>query len=309
MTRTIAAVAVFAVVGFAFVTCSRAHARVAATGTIEVAAAMDKDMALEAETHNGAVTVEGKNTKECSLKATVRAEAGDAERAEELVKKTLVGLDPRKDKMVVVIQKPKTSLNESVTVDLDMSVPAATPLRLKSYNGAVGARAIAAAVSAETHNGAIACKDVDGDVTVTSRNGAIDCTDVSGDVEASAHDGAIGIECKGKVAATTYNGAISCSEVTGDAKIETHNGDVNLAFAAQAGSAQDVAITTHNGSVSVVLPPDFAGAFEVHTSQPMATMPAGFTVTGSGKGWIKGVMGDGAGKVTIETHNGRVEVR
>ena len=145
-------------------------------------------------------------------------------------------------------------------------------------------------LDAETHNGHITVEGAAGDVKVLTHNGRMKLDARAGKLWARTHNGRINACYAGpEVSLITHNGSIetdltSCETV--DARIQTHNGDVELVV----GDALSVQLTcaTHNGGIKCNAP--------------------GFSPIRTSKRYLSGMLGAGAGRVDVATHNGGITV-
>lgn len=126
-------------------------------------------------------------------------------------------------------------------------------------------------------------------VSLVSHNGDVRVTGTQGDVRAESHNGEVTADtAAASVAAVTHNGNVHLS-LRGElreATVESHNGEVVVECDAPARAAVDLA--THNGSIRC---------------------PDGMRDATSGKGWLKGRLGDGKGTLLVKTHNGDIVLR
>jgi len=141
-----------------------------------------------------------------------------------------------------------------------------------------------------TSNGAIVSGGFSGTATLVTSNGRI---------SVDGHDG--------PVTARSSNGAITASGVR-SLSARTSNGRIDATLAE--GSAGDVDLDSSNGSVSLVLPESWKGVVTAETSNGSVDLKGGAVRSRDGSGSM--TVGDAAGasaKATIDTSNGRVQVR
>ena len=243
---------------------------------MELAAPIEPGQKLLAETHNGSITVVGEERENCKVTLTIRAKAGSIERALELAEATEARLEPCPDGLVVTVKKPKLRSgwsSESVGWDIDAAAPRATALAMKS------------------HNGRIEIVDVGGQADLETHNGRIDITRATGGTEAKTH-----------------NGSIYCRGFTGRLKLVTHNGKVKAACGPDAQAVCDIDIRTHNGGIDLTIPETTSAAVEATTHNGSIRTELPVTVTGKLGKRLRGSMGDGQGRLKLETHNGSIRI-
>jgi hypothetical protein len=243
--------------------------------TMQLSAPLSPESALEAETHNGTITINGADVTECSLTATIVTRAATDEEALELSDKVNVTLVPSGDGLNVKIDKPTHLINKSVSVSLDIVVPNKTDLKLLTHNGAVKITDIKGRLDATTHNGKIITENIAGATTLKTRNGSI-----------------------------------TCNETSGDSHLISHNGSVKMFYTSNAPSVCDISMITHNGSIELVTPPDYSAQVKASTNNGSINTNLPITVVGKvSKSKLTGTIGAGEGRLQLETYNGSIRIR
>ena len=243
--------------------------------TVQLSAPLSPGSSFGAETHNGSITVNGRDADGCDLTATIYARASTEEKAKDLAEKTKVTLETSTNKLTVKITTPRLVPNQSIGVSLDAKLPNATNPFLV------------------THNGAVTVADIKGKVDATTHNGKVKTTRVSGESKLKTH-----------------NGAVVCEEVSGNAWLKTHNGGIKTYYAADAPSVCEISLTTYNGSIELKTPPNLSAKVDLSTHNGSINTALPITITGTvSKRKLQGTIGDGAGKLQLVTHNGSIKVR
>ena len=243
--------------------------------TVNMSAPLAAGSSFAAKTHNGAITIAGREETGCDLTATIIGWASTDEKAKGLAEKTKVSLKTDGDKLTVVINRPTLIPNQSVTVNLDAKVPNETNPYFT------------------THNGAVTITDIKGKVDATTHNGRIKTSNVSNHTKLKTH-----------------NGGVTCEQISGDAWISTHNGSINVSYAKDAPGTCEIVMTTHNGSINLKTPPDISAAVNLSTHNGSIKTALPITLIGTlSKNKINGKIGDGLGKLKLETHNGSIKIR
>ena len=229
------------------------------------------------------------------------------------------------------------SFTATKTVELD--VPAATVQRLRctSHNGAIVIRRGAAddsvhlrvrmeapgvtqAEADDNLNLLSVVHAVDGDLldvhgeypqnAFTMRTPGFEFTlDVPERIAAllETHNGDIRVDgIVGAVEATTHNGGISGELRGAHVVAATHNGGIDATLG---DAVADGSLTTHNGTVSVTLAANASTWIEANTHNGTIRLPAGATEATVSEDHARCRIGDGRGKLVVETHNGNVVVR
>lgn len=246
--------------------------------TVQLSAPLSPGSNFAATTHNGSITINGTDTANCSLTATIVARAMTEEKARELAEEEVkVTLEPSGNGLVVKIDKPKYMRNRSVSVNLDITIPNQADIKLN------------------THNGSVRITNIKGRIDATTHNGKVTAEKVSGTIELQTH-----------------NGTVVCQDVSGDTRLRTHNGKIKSSYSPSAPSVCDISMITHNGSIDLTAPADFSAAIEASTHNGSIDSNLAITVKGKlSKRKIKGTIGkgEGEGKLYLQTHNGSIDIR
>jgi len=230
---------------------------------------------FETQSHNGSITINGDDVADCNVTATIVARAGNDEEALELADQTQVWFERVGEKLALKIKIPEPLVNRSVSVSLDCLVPKQVDLKLASHNGAIKITNITGEIDATTHNGKVTANQVTGAARLQ-----------------------------------THNGGIVCEEISGDAQLNTHNGSVKVDYSEAAGPVCDISIVTHNGSIELTAPRSYSGQIEALTHNGSIHTDLPITLKGEvSKNKITGTIGDGQGKLYLETHNGSIRLR
>lgn len=207
-------------------------------------------------------------------------------------------------------------------------------ISLRSNNGSITAAGLRGSTTAETSYGAISCEDfADGDLKLKSGNGKIEIANASfGVCETRSSFGVIaGRNLKGdSITLNSGNGSVEIDNVqtktlnlfssfgnlraTGvtasDISATSGNGGVHIACSPSTPSDLDARVRSTFGSVEFTAPAGFAG--EVSLSTGFGSVQTALPVTVSGeisRSRASGKVGDGAGKIRIESGNGSVELK
>jgi len=243
--------------------------------TVRLSAPLAAGSSFKAQTHNGSITVNGQDTSGCDLTATITGRASTEETAKELAEKTKVRLNTSGDKLTVEIDKPRLVPNQSVSVSLDAEVPTETNLYLT------------------THNGAVTIANINGKVDGSTHNGRLNASHVSGQSKLE-----------------TYNGAVICEQISGDAWASTHNGGIKVSYSQDAPAVCEIVMTTYNGSIHLKTPPNLSAVVNLSTHNGSINTELPITLTGTvSKNQFNGKIGEGLGKLKLETHNGSIHIR
>ena len=88
--------------------------------------------------------------------------------------------------------------------------------------------------------------------------------------------------------------------------VDTGSGDVEVALVSD---TDDIMVDTGSGNVTVTVPPGYGSAVNLSTSSGDVDTDVEIQVTRRGRQHLVGRIGDGQGRMTIETGSGNVTIR
>lgn len=121
----------------------------------------------------------------------------------------------------------------------------------------------------------------------------------NGNITANDVEGATSIE--------THNGDIAGAMPTNHLAATTHNGDVELRLSGQ--GPLDGEVRSHNGDIDLAIGAGLGGRVEAATNNGKVTPPPVLKDATVGNRRLSFSVGDGKGKLVVETHNGDVVMR
>lgn len=148
---------------------------------VELSAALAPGSAFSAQTRDGSIRVEGIESDECRLTATIMARATTEERAQELAEQIDVRLEPSANGLAVVIDQPDVLRNANYGVSLEGTLPVQTSLSLVTSDGSVHLANFEGTVDAKTSDGSIHAEGVRGSMRLKTSDGSIDCSGIEGE--------------------------------------------------------------------------------------------------------------------------------
>ena len=169
-------------------------------------------------------------------------------------------------------------------------------LEVSNVSGSVNVREIGSSLSVESVSGAVTAANVASDVRIENVSGRISLANTRGALSVETVSGSIVIDgaTGQRVHATTVSGSIDFTGVifpTGRYEFETHSGGANLALAGNSNAA--VSVETFSGSVRN----DFPGVVRRRNADPEDDRTN-----------FDYVIGQGAGRVRVETFSGSVHI-
>ncbi|MCC6319027.1 MAG: DUF4097 family beta strand repeat protein [Gemmatimonadaceae bacterium] len=182
--------------------------------------------------------------------------------------------------------------NNRARVEVTVSVPAGTRLRVSSGSGDVSVTTAATEARVASGNGKVRVNGIRGRVEVSSGNGAVTVDDVTGPVSANSGNGDVSIG--------TVNGPVSAS---------SGNGDILVSMDRLTGTG-DLEFTSGNGRIEVTVPTDFSAEVQASTGNGRITTDFPIQLVGRiSPTRLRGTIGDGRRKLTMTTGNGSMEIR
>jgi DUF4097 and DUF4098 domain-containing protein YvlB len=230
--------------------------------------------------------------------------------------------------------------NRSISVSFDVRGPQGAEGELSSVSGDVelensGSMAVGTVSGNVTVNdieGRIQANSVSGDVTVTgctgraraksvsgdvrvercgadlsvhSTSGTIEAFDIEGSVEGATVSGRLTLKgIGGEVSASTTSGDITIEHRSGDLTIETISGNIRARSTAE----DHLSATSLSGTIELAVRTDAIGEVILETFSGDIETDAPVRVRKHSRRRLVGQMGDGNGKLEIETHSGDIIV-
>ena len=232
-------------------------------------------MDFQTMTHNGSIKILGQPVTDCSITATITANASTMKKAEEIADGTELSFEPTPMGLKFKIDRPDNMINCSVGVSLEITLADKMNLDLESYNGQIKIDNIYGKTNATTHNGQVTVNNVSGGTILK-----------------------------------TYNGQINAKEISGDIDFISHNGSINADFSQAAVPDCNINIKTYNGGINLTAPQNYSATVDVSTYNGQIDTDLPITVTGKfSQKSLKGTIGDGQGQMKLETHNGSIKIR
>jgi lia operon protein LiaG len=209
----------------------------------------------------------------------------------------VVEVPPGKDVMVYLAAG--NSVAKGVSADLG----------LDTGSGSVEASDITGALSVDTGSGSVTVTGVRGSLTVDTGSGSVDVRDVSGDAvlidTGSGQVSGGGVKSR-SLSVDTGSGSIDLDEVTApDVVLDTGSGSVDIVLLTDV-SRLDV--DTGSGGVTIHAPADLGADVEIETGSGGIDMDFPVQVRSVRRDYVKGTIGDGKGRIHIDTGSGGVRL-
>lgn len=183
-------------------------------------------------------------------------------------------------------------------------------LRVRTSAASVRTQGTRGRLDVEVGSGAVEVRDAQGEVSLSAGSGAVTLAGVRGTrVDVETGSGAVtATDVRAQeLSVDVGSGAVRASGVHArEVEVETGSGSVDLALAAD---ARRVTVDTGSGGVTLSLPPGFGADLVVSTGSGGISVDVPVTGRQSRRGSFRGRIGDGGGRVEIDTGSGGVRVR
>ncbi len=181
---------------------------------------------------------------------------------------------------------------------------------LDTHSGGVEARSMAGYLNIDTGSGGVEVVGMEGDLDIDTGSGGVRASDVRAD-EIGIDTGSGGVETDGLVARAieidTGSGGITLlRSAARDVRLDTGSGSVRAELGTD---VDDVEIDTGSGSVTLVLPEDLGAALEIETGSGGIEVDFPVMVTRRSRDELRGEIGDGRGRIHIDTGSGSIRIR
>jgi DUF4097 and DUF4098 domain-containing protein YvlB len=300
---------------------------------VQVSAPLAAGSIFAAQTSRGSLTITGADVADCNVTAKITARAVSEEEAKRLAEETKITLEPSGNKLICKIERPVLINNQSVGVSLTATVPRQTTIECRSSRGSIDLSNIEGDVKGRTSRGSITVEHVSGSVDLNTSRGAITCKDISGAnlelvtsrgnvrlTNASADSlklrssrGSIdALESSASVAnISTSRGHISCREIKfGEVTAGSSRGNIHIGYSASGPSDVTAKMVATRGSICVKTPPGFAGQVDLSATRGSIKTEVPITIKGDfSKQRVKGTIGEGKGKLRLQTSRGSIRIR
>lgn len=180
------------------------------------------------------------------------------------------------------------------------------PVIVNSGSGNIAASNVAGDLQAHSGSGTIQLATIQGQVQATAGSGDINLASVRGDVRIQTGSGVIRIATPaGAVVASTGSGGVNISGAMEDLRLHTGSGDITVTGDPQAGTYWD--FHTSSGNVRMQVSPQASFRFYAKTNSGDIDAAIPVVMEGTaGKHALRARIGDGKGRVEVETTSGNV---
>lgn len=281
--------------------------------TVPLSASLEPGSCFSADTRDGSIAIEGTETNECTLTATIVAHAWTEEHAQELAEQVAVRLEPTGEGLTVVIDRPSVVRNAWFNVSLRGSLPTRTRLTLSTSDGAIDIATITGDVEARTSDGSIEARDIDGDTKLRTSDGSITGTRMKArTLDCRTSDGRIRLSdvTAASLTADSSDGSIAIESLHAEtANVHAIDGAIQIEYTSDAPKALNVTATTSDGSITLVTPPGVSATIDAGTSDGSIQTDLPITIRGKINKSLRGEIGAGEGRIYLRANDGSITIR
>jgi len=216
-------------------------------------------------------------------------------------------------------------LQQNVSIDYDVTVPAQTKLSSQTGSGDQNIRDLQLSVSARTGSGNVTAENIgaslharsgSGNLKLTSVNGSLDgetgsgnirANGIAGDVTVNTGSGTIEVQqvAKGNVRASAGSGNVRLHGVNGGLRAETGSGNVTV----DGDPTGDWRVGAGSGSIDLKVPSNASFNLDARTSSGRLTVNRQVTMQGSfSRNHVQGKVGNGGVLLDLHTGSGDIEI-
>jgi hypothetical protein len=211
--------------------------------------------------------------------------------------------------------------------DLRIEVPEGRDIRVFLAVGETTARGLRGDVALDSGSGRIDVEDIVGDVSVDTGSGAVTVAAVQGEVSIDTGSGSVEVEgVRGAVLTVdTGSGSVGATDVEAEVvEVDTGSGAVDLARVSASSIVVDtgsgsvdlqvlspvdrIVVDTGSGGVTLRLPTGTDAELEADSGNGGIDVDFPMQVMSQRRNYLRGVMGDGRGRIEIDTGSGRIRV-
>lgn len=211
--------------------------------------------------------------------------------------------------------------------DLRIEVPEGRDIRVYLAVGEASARGLRGDVELDLGSGRVDVADVVGRVSVDTGSGGVSVSQVEGEVMVDTGSGAVRVNgVRGPaLLVDTGSGSVDAADVEADVvEVDTGSGGVDLVRVAAADILVDtgsgavdvevltavdrVEIDTGSGGVTLRMPRDVDAEIEADSGSGGIDVDIPLQLRTQRRNYIRGVLGDGRGRITIDTGSGSIRI-
>ncbi len=263
--------------------------------TIEQQHALASECTVDVKTSSGSIKIEGLDTNECHVIATIRVRAKTEARAAEIAEQIEIRVTPTPSGLEIRADKPKLH-NVSISISYDITVPEKTSILCGSSSGSLKVVGIEDDVNARTSSGSVRCDNLVGDAaTLATSSGSVHLNNARLNT------------CRLQTSSGSISGhQIDCSDI----KANVSSGSITIVCTQDSPAELKADLRTSSGSVNLTVPPHYAGQVDLSTNSGSVSTDHPITVQGKiSKKHLVGTIGQGSGTIRLKSSSGSVRLK
>ncbi len=211
--------------------------------------------------------------------------------------------------------------------DLRVLVPAGLDVELRVAVGEMSARGVSANLLLDTHAGGVTADGLRGRIRIDTGSGEVLATGIEGELDVDTGSGDVVVRNTrvGFLRVDTGSGAVTLEGFRADAlevdtgsggvrgggdaetvAVDTGSGDVSLDLGPL---LRDVLVDTGSGDVTLAVPEGYGARIALETSSGDLEVNLPLQVVRRGRDALEGTIGDGRGRLEVDTGSGNITVR
>ncbi|MEZ4412196.1 MAG: DUF4097 family beta strand repeat-containing protein [Gemmatimonadales bacterium] len=183
-------------------------------------------------------------------------------------------------------------------------------IRVQTASGDVAATGTAGSLSIDTGSGDVTMAGHDGGLSVDTGSGDITLSNIkTGDLSLDTGSGDVRVDgvTASALSVDTGSGDVTVTTAAvGNVEVDTGSGDIRIGLT---GDVSELSVDTGSGDVEISAPKSLGAMVEIETSSGDITTEFPLQVTRKGRDGLRGTIGDGKGRITIDTASGDVTLR
>lgn len=211
--------------------------------------------------------------------------------------------------------------------DLLIEVPAGKDFALYLAVGEAGAVGVDGDLLIDTGSGEVTAREIRGTLSIDTGSGSVHVWDIDGDLDVDTGSGEVEVEgvTASDVIIDTGSGEVTGADIAaGSLNVDTGSGEIDLTAVASSEIILDTGsgsvsldlledvhsleIDTGSGSVTVMMPASLGAQVEVDTGSGGIDVDIPLEVGVARRDYLRGVIGDGDGRIHIDTGSGTIRL-
>jgi len=285
---------------------------------------VDGPVRLEVEAGAGNVVIRSGSNTEVRVEGNFRAQSWPWQNAEQIMESFRKTPPVEQQGNFVRIGKAREPHN--LVVDYSIVVPQETELSAAVGSGELDVRDVRGPAGLRTGSGKIKAEAIGGDVTLRAGSGSVRLSNIRGAVRLETGSGNVELEnIRDEIRITTGAGDVHIQQPGSSVTIRTGSGEIEVY-----GATSDLYITTASGNLTIQgnpaprafwevrarsgdvrlgVPPSASFAFFARTTSGDIETQIPIEVTERSRRELRGRVGTGEARITVETSSGTIELR